>query len=162
TSDNGLYAADSCDYANNASLTPNGDPTCGAPMLVSAWGEASGPVAVDSYGDVMAVMTSFTDGTQEARGFVAYAIMRGAPPTNGDTIFTMPGFGSALAAIAPDTTHDGALIFQPSDATSFAPLDPIEQHYVVTADNVTAKGAQAPFLSRADPMASLGLMTDEA
>lgn len=157
---NGLYAADSCGDAASGSLLPDGSADCGAPTLVAAWGDASGPVAVDSAGAVFAVLTSF-DGTQEARGFAANAITRGAPPTDGTTLFTLPGFGSALAALAPTAEEPGLLLFQPNAAADpFDALDVVAQRFTSDGDTLTAEGTPTPALVLSAPNTPLDLFTD--
>lgn len=161
-SKNGLYAADSCGTAAQMPrLVPNGDATCKAPSVVASWGESSGPVAVDGAGNVFAVMTSFSSGDQEARGFEASTVARGAPATDGVTLFKMPGFGSALAAIAPDEGGVGLLAFQPSDATTFAALDVIAQRYSATAGALKTEGNTSVLLKLTEAGTLLTLTADD-
>lgn len=157
---NGLYAADSCGDAASGSLLPGGAADCGAPTLVAAWGDASGPVAVDHAGAVFAVLTSF-DGTQEARGFAANTIARGAPPTEGTELFTLPGFGSTLAALAPTTDGPGLLLFQPNAASDpFDALDVVAQRFTSDGDTLSAEGTPTPALVLTTPNTALDLFTD--
>ena len=141
---NGLYAADACSSPAQALGTGTG---CAGPALVAAWGDSSGPVAVDSSGDVFAVMTSFA-GTQEARGFFASAVARGAAATVGVSLFTMAGFSGSLAALTPTATANGLVIFQPIDSTTFAPLDVIAQQFT-TGTTLAAMGTPTKLLSMA-------------
>ena len=159
---NGLYAADSCGASgSDPRLAPKGDGTCAAPVLVDAWGDASGPVAADLEGNVFAVMTSFS-GDQEARGWAGSAIARGAPAAKGDVLFTLPGFGSSLAAMAPGADGEGRIAFQPSDPTSFAPMDVVGQRFTVSGGHVAPQGAPAKLLGLGALGAQLTLMTDDA
>ncbi len=100
---NGVYAADFHTDGSSA----------GSPVAVSQWGEASGPVASDSAGNVIAIATKFSDGTQEMRGFAATTIAPLAGPSNGDVLLDTNGFGSSLAAIAPSGTNPGLAVLQP-------------------------------------------------
>jgi hypothetical protein len=157
--ENGLYAADTC-AGTPATLADGTDPAC-APLLVAAWGDASGPLAVDRDGNAFAVLPTIADGTQEARGFAAPLIAHGAGPTPGDTLFTIPGFGNTVAAITPTATGTGRLVFQPSDSTTFAALDVVAEAYSASASEVKAEGAPATFLELATPGTTLYLFTDE-
>lgn len=155
--ENGLYAADTCGLGD---LLPGGDPTCNAPIQIAAWGDASGPVAVDAAGNVFAIQSSFS-GDQEARGFASSTIAHGGAAAMGDTLFTMGGFGSSLAAIAPDGAAKGILAFQPFDGTTFEALDVVALAYTATATAVTADGMPVKLLQLAAPGTALSLMTDD-
>jgi len=156
-----LYAADSCGAEESQPrLLPEGDATCGSPVQVAAWGEFSGPVAADRDGNVFAVMSSFSTGDQEARGFAASTIARGAPATSGDLLFKLPGFGMSLAALAPEASGGaGLVVFQPSDGMA-GPLDAIGQRYRVEGPSVKPEGAPKTLLKLAKPATSLALLTD--
>lgn len=154
---NALYAADAC-----ATPTPDlgaGD-GCQSSLEIAAWGEFSGPVAVDRDGNVFSVLPYFAD-TQEARGFAASEIARGAAATPGTKLFELPGFGSSLAAIAPKGAARGKLIFQPFDSMA-TPGDVIAQSYVVEGGKVSPEGTPQKLLAMptAAPV-SLYLMTDD-
>lgn len=156
----GLYAADSCGDAANGSFLPDGSGTCGAPALVAAWGDASGPVAADGAGNVFAVLTSF-DGTQEARGFASSTITRGAGPTEGVPVFTLPGFGSGLAALAPTPDAPGLLFFQPNDAAEpYAALDVVATRFTSDGTTLAADGEPKPALTLATPNTALSMFVD--
>ncbi len=157
---NGLYAADSCGTAAQPSLLPNGDATCKAPIAVAAWGDASGPVTVDRDGNAFVVMSSF-DGTQEARGFDAASIARGAEKASGVTLFKIPGYGSNLAALAPKAAAPGFVAYQPSNGTTYLPEDVIEQPYTVTGGTLAAVGAPKLLLKSAVANAFIYLMVDD-
>jgi len=157
---NGLYAADSCGTAAQPSLLPGGDVTCKAPITVAAWGNASGPVTVDHDGNAFAVMSSF-DGTQEARGFDAASIARGAAPASGVTLFKIPGFGSNVAAVAPKAAAPGFVAYQPISPTTFLPEDMIEQPYTVTSGKLAAVGAPKPLLKSAVANALIYVIVDD-
>jgi hypothetical protein len=130
------------------------------PEEVSAWGDSTGPAALDHAGNLFVLMPSLAAGTQEARAFPAASIVSGKPATNGVTLFTMPGTGLPLAAVDPTATADGILVFQPDD-TSFNALDPIAQHYTATGGTVQAVGMPAGFLKLATPKTSVLLFTDD-
>ena len=143
TSVAGLYAADACSSPAQALGTGTG---CAAPALVAAWGDSSGPVATDSNGDVFAVMTSSADGNQEARGFLASSIARGAVPTAGVSLFTVAGYAASLAALTPTAIEAGLVVFQPNDSTTYAPLDVIQQKFT-TSNGLVAMGTPTKLLS---------------
>jgi hypothetical protein len=157
-----LYAADSCGAKGaGARLLPEGDPTCGPPIEVAAWGEFSGPLAADRDGNVFAVMSSFSTGDQEARGFAASSVARGEPATPGDVLFKLPGYGMSLAALAPEAEGGaGLLVFQPSDGMA-GPLDVIGQRYVVEGSTLKSEGSVSTLLKLAKPATSLTLLTGE-
>jgi hypothetical protein len=158
----GLYAADSCGSpGQNPRLVPDTDTSCGVPIAIAAWGDSTGPVAADRNGNVFAVMTSFAAGDQEARGFEASTVARGAAPTAGDTLFTLPGFGSSLATIGPDTAGTGRLVLQPFDGSTFAALDVIAQQYSASGNVITAQGSVAPLLTLATPNTTVALFSDD-
>lgn len=152
---NGLYAADECAGA----LLPGGDPGCAAPSLIAAWGDASGPVVADAKGNVFVVMTSFA-GDQTARGFASDKIFEGSPPTEGDELFTLPGFGQSLAAIAPDGDAPGIVAFQPSDPSTFEALDVLQIRYSVKNGTITKEGEPTPLLTFPAPNTATAMLTD--
>ena len=142
-----LHAADSCGAADDdARLEPEGDAACGEPQTVATWGDATGPVAADAAGNVAVVMTTFDASfvsTNHARVFAAAAIARGAAPTEGVELFTLDGFGSNLAVIAPRDADAGMVLFQPSDSATAAPLDVVAQRFSVSGVDATVVGAPA-------------------
>jgi hypothetical protein len=141
---NGLYQADACSSPAPALGTGQG---CSASAAVAAWGDSSGPIVADSNGDVIAVMNSIAHGNQEARGFLASSVARGAAPTDGVTLFTLPGFSGSLAALSPTATAAGLVLFQPFDSTSFDPLDVIEQGFTTSSSALAAAGTPTTFLT---------------
>ncbi|MGK3986787.1 hypothetical protein WME99_27315 [Sorangium sp. So ce136] len=158
----GLYAADRCGAAGqDARLAPEGDASCAAPAAVATWGDNSGAIAADQRGDVFAVLAS-ADGQQEARGFAAGAIARGAGPTDGDVLFTLPGGGMSLAALAPAQGAPGLVVFQPTDPATYEALAPIAVTFGDDGDRVRADGSPAPLVELAKAGTSLSLLTDEA
>ena len=144
TAVNGLYAADACTSPAQGLGTGT---DCSASALVASWGDNSGPVVADSNGDVFAVLNSVA-GTQEARGFLASSIARGAAATAGVTLFTIPGFSGSLAALSPTATDPGIVIFQPNDSSTYAPLDVIQQKFT-TGSALAAMGTPTPLLTLA-------------
>lgn len=157
---NGLYAADTCGDAAMPSLLPGGNPACKAPIEVAAWGDASGPIAVDHDGNVFALTSSFS-GDQEARGFASASIAAGAPATDGSKLFTLPGFGSALAALAPKGAAKGLVAFQPFDGMTFAAEDVIGQQFSVAAGAIEPEGAPAALIKPVTAGTALALFTDD-
>jgi len=143
---NGLYQADACSSPSQGLGTGTG---CSPSALVSGWGQASGPVATDSAGDVFAVMSSYSGaaaGTQEARGFLASSVAPGTAATTGVTLFTINGFGSALAALSPTATAPGVMVYQPFDSSTYDALDAVEQKFT-TGSSLAPMGAQSTFLT---------------
>ncbi|WP_437730994.1 hypothetical protein [Sorangium sp. So ce1335] len=158
----GLYAAESCGAAGqDARLVPEGDADCEEPAAVAAWGDSSGPVAADRRGNAFAVLPS-ADGSQQARGFAAGAIARGAGPTEGDVLFTLPGGGMSLAALAPEQGAPGVLVFQPTDPATYEALAPVAVAFRDDGGRVQPDGAPAPLLALATANTSLSLVADEA
>ena len=139
---NGLYQADACSSPAQDLGTGTG---CSASGAVATWGDSSGPVAIDSQGDVFAVLSSFA-GTQEARGFLASTIARGAAATDGVSLFTLPGYSGSLAALSPTATAPGVVVFQPNDGSTYAPLDVIQQKFT-TGSALAAMGATSSLLT---------------
>jgi hypothetical protein len=157
---NGLFAADTCGTPAAPSLLPGMDATCKAPITVATWGDSSGPVAVDHAGNAFVVASSF-DGSQEARGFDAASIARGAGPTAGTKLFTIDGFGANVAALAPAGAAPGILVYQPSDGTTFQPQDLLEQEYTLTAGKLEAMGVPKTMLQATTANAFLYVMVDD-
>jgi hypothetical protein len=158
----GLYAADSCASADGGALEPVAGSSCPAPSLVSAWGDLTGGLAVDALDDVFAVMSTAAGSTQEARGFTRGQIARGAAPVSGTPLFTLPGYGTAMAALAPAGLAPGVLAFQPVDGTSLQAQDVIEQRYQAAGGAVSPVGMPARLLKLAKGGAALGLANDRA
>ena len=160
TSMNGLYAADACSSPSPELGAGQG---CASSQLVDAWDEYSGPVVLDKNGDAFAVLTSATAGTQEARGYAAAQVSRGAPAAKGATLFTVPGYSGSLAALAPTASAPGVVVFQPFDATTYFALDVIEQAYTVSGGALAASGTPATLLTVPTMMSTgASFMTDEA
>jgi len=162
--DNALYAADSCGTeGKDARLLPYGDATCASPVAVETWGDASGPVAVDSAGNAIAVMVTYDvngDPSNEAHAFEATKVARGAAPAMGTPLFTKPGFGASLAAIAPSSTDSGIAAFQANDPATFEALDPIEQRYTVSGSAVKPQGTPATLFQLTTADTPVWMFTD--
>ncbi|MBK8259582.1 MAG: hypothetical protein IPK82_43870 [Polyangiaceae bacterium] len=152
---NGLYAADDC----MGTFDPSVEPTCADSTKVATWGDASGPVVLDTEGNLFTVMTNFS-GDQEGRVFAASSISKGAAPTDGTALFTLPGFGQALAAIGPEGTQAGIVAFQPADGTTFEALDVLQVRYTSTGGTIAVNGEPAPLLKLATPATPLALLAD--
>lgn len=152
---NALYAADDC----SGTFVPAGEPTCEAPLEVAAWGDASGPIAVDRQGNAFVLMTSF-GGDQSARAFASSVIDLGSGPVEGDDLFTLPGFGQSLAAITPEGDAPGIVAFQPADGTTFEALDVLQSRYSVANDSITTAGAPEPLFALTTPNTPLAMLTD--
>jgi hypothetical protein len=108
-------------------------------------------VAADQAGNVFALETSFSTGEQSLRGFEAATVAPGTTATSGDVLFTIPGFGSQLAALSPHQGAPGLALFQPFDASTFAALDVMAQPY-------TASGTQ--IVPTSSPVATLAMVVD--
>jgi hypothetical protein len=157
TDQNGLYAADACSTPMDELGAGTG---CAASSLIDAWGEDAGPITADSNGDVFAVLSSATTATQEARGYIASSVARGAAPVIGTTLFTVPGVGFSLAALAPSPTAPGVLLFQPIDTMNSDGLDVIEQAFT-TSTTLAASGTTSTLLTVVPSQASqLAFMVD--
>jgi hypothetical protein len=158
----GLYAADSCASPDGGALEPGAGSSCAPPSLVAAWGDLGGALAVDGLGDVFAVMSSAAGTSQEARGFARSQIARGAPPASGTPLFTVPGYGTAMAALAPVGSAAGILAFQPVDGTSLQAQDVIEQRYQLVGGAPARMGMPTRLLKLAKGGTALGLSNDDA
>ncbi len=145
---NGLYVAEPCGaVGNKPRLVSDGDASCADSFAIDAFGKYSGPVAADTAGNVFAVLSSEMD--QEARGYAADAVKRGSGLATGTSMFKVPGFGGSLAAVAPDGTGTGVLVFQPQEFDpAFMPQgkDVIAQRFTVDAGVITNKGLAGPFM----------------
>ncbi len=157
---NALYSADACGaLGNNPRLVTSGDATCSDSFAVEAFGDYSGPVAADANGNVFVVM-SYMDGQQEAKGYAADAIKRGALATTGESLFKISGYAGALAAVTPDGTGTGVFLFQPKDPTTFAGLDVIAQRYAVEGGKIVKQGLAGPFVVPTQTGADVNFTTD--
>lgn len=152
---NGLYAADDC----VGSFDSTSDPNCKASAEVGTWGDASGPVVLDTQGNLFTVMTNFA-GDQEGRAFAASSIAKGAAATKGNVMFVLPGFGQALSAISPEGTQPGIMAFQPADGTTFEALDVLQLRYTSSGGTIEANGALSVLLKLAKAATPLAMLTD--
>lgn len=150
TNTNALYAADACGAAGSTPrLVSDGDATCSDSFAIETFGAYSGPVAADAAGNVFAVM-SLAGGDQEARGYTADAVKRGAGPATGASMFTVPGFAGSLAAIAPDGTGTGVVVFQPQEFDMASGMsvgkDVIAQRYKIEGGTMVNIGLAGPMM----------------
>jgi hypothetical protein len=148
----GLYAADFC----------AGPALCaGGAATIDTWGNATGPLAADGAGNVFAVQTDFVSDDQTLRGFAAAAIAPGEPAVTGTDLFTVPGFGSSLAAIAPAGGAPGWVLFQPQtfDGTVVAD-DVVGARFSVSGDTLSAVGDASTAISFTEPNTDVSLMGD--
>lgn len=146
----GLYAADFC---AGPALCNDGART------IATWGLATGPVAADADGNIFAVNTDYIAGDQELRGFHAAAVVPGELGEEGSELFTMEGYGSALAAIGPTASAPGIALYQPIEGVDAQPL--IAQEYTADGGAVTASGVAATAITMANAEA-VTLMNDAA
>jgi len=145
----GLYGVEAC---------VGGGFVCGG-VAHSIWGDATGPVATDLDGNVFAVMTSF-DGTQTARGFGPGELSTDEL-TDGADAFTVGGFGSPLAAIAPLAGEPGLLVFQATNAETYAGEPAIVATYEADGDSVTPGEAPETLLTPTVDGAPISLVSDD-
>jgi hypothetical protein len=145
----GLYSADFC---------PGPDP-CGS-ALVAAWGEATGPIALDNAGNAFVEQTAYSTEDQTIRGFPATSVAPEAAPTDGTTLITLPGFGSELAAMGQEGSNPGILFFQPFDANTYIAEDVVALPYTVYNDMMVAGDTAVPTITLATPGTTVTLMTD--
>lgn len=151
TNTNALYAADACGaIGSNPRLVSDGDATCSDSFAIDTFGAYSGPVAADAVGNVFSVM-SLAGGDQEARGYAADSVKRGSGPAAGASMFTVPGFAGSLAAVAPDGTGTGVVVFQPQEFDMASGMsvgkDVIAQRYKIEGGAVVNEGLAGPFMA---------------
>jgi hypothetical protein len=127
--------------------------------LVDEFGEATGPVALDADARLFAIMTKFTDGTQEVRTYAPSAIDSASPPVVGDSFATLDGYGDALAALAPVGAEPGLLLFQPNDGAG--PHQPVAL-WRYAADGAPEAAAPAVWLTPEAPDTNVTLTADDA
>ncbi len=128
---------------------------------IDAFGDASGPIAVDTLGNAFVFMTEFA-GTQELRGYAAADVAPGEPAAAGVPLVTLDGFGSNLAAIVPDGDSPGLVLFQPVDGMTFASLDVVAIPYTIAGGAIVAGAGRAPALTLTEDGTAVSLMTDDA
>jgi hypothetical protein len=150
TNKNALYVAEPCGtLANKPRLVSDGDASCMDSFAIDAFGDYSGPVAADAMGNVFAVMSSST-GDQEARGYAADTVKRGSGPVVGASMFKLPGFAGSLAAVGPDGTGVGVVVFQPQEFDAVSMMsqgkDVVAQRFTVEAGVIANKGVAGPFM----------------
>jgi hypothetical protein len=150
TNTNALYAADACgELGNKPRLVSDGDATCSDSFPIETFGKYAGPVAADTTGNVFSVMS--LENGQEARGYAAETVKRGAGPTMGASMFQVPGFAGSLAAVAPDGTGVGVLVFQPQEFDMASGMsigkDVIAQRFKVEGGKIINEGLNGPFMT---------------
>jgi hypothetical protein len=159
----GVYAADSCgtDGSDERLVPMDGETDCAAPLAVDLWGNASGPLAADTAGHVVAVSTLYsTEGpVSEVRGFAAKQIERGAPATVGTTLFSTAGAGTSIASLAPVATDTGIVAFQPNTET-FEALDVVGQRFSVVSGKLQPSGASSTLFALATPGTAVSMFND--
>jgi hypothetical protein len=148
---NGTTALYAADFANG---------TLGTSQAIATWGEADGPVAVDTAGNVLAIDTKFSDSTQELRVFPAASIASGSPPTAGTTLLVTDGYGNALAAVAPTAQKPGLALFQPQLGANGTHGDVLVVRWQTSGSTPVEAGHEA-LLTLTTPDTLLTLMTDD-
>lgn len=138
----GLYAADFC----------SGPMLCATDnaFTIATWGGANGPVARDTAGNIFAVNTDYIAGDQELRGFRASDMAPGQNGEAGTELFTVVGYGSALAVLDDGPGVDGIALYQPIEGIDAQPV--IAQHFKVTGNGVSDQGT---------PVTALTLLANE-
>jgi hypothetical protein len=152
-----LYAADACGTATvTPRLVPGGDATCKAPQQLATWKSGtSGPVTKDLNENVFAVLETF-GGDEEIRGFERSTIAHNGAATAGNTVATITGGGTEMAA-------DGKTVFfQPTDNATYAALDVVAVDYTVdsAAKKVTGVAAPRGFLKLVTAGTAVSLVAD--
>jgi len=153
----GLYAADFC----------SGPALCDdpGPQSIHAWGKATGALAADGDGNVFAINTDPAflggDDTQTLLAFPATSIAAGSGPAAGVEMFTMPGFGSALAAMAPKAGSHGYIFFQPHDPMSYAALNVVAMRYSSDGTAMAPESAAADAITMIAQPTQAMLMNDD-
>lgn len=107
----GLYAAD----------LAGGGVADGA--VVEAWGLATGPTAVDADGHVLSIQTDYLEETQELRLYAAADVAPGSGAAVGTALAVLPGYGDALAVMAPSGARPGLVFLQRNEGALGAHRD---------------------------------------
>lgn len=129
-------------------------------LLVEAFGDFSGALAVDGDGNVFAGAT-MADGSQTARAFAAADIAANGAAT-GTEVLALDGFGGPMAALSPDASGHGLLLYQPTDGSTYMPLDPLGVHYDASGADIVAVDAASPIVTLTVPGTAVSLMADDA
>lgn len=128
---------------------------------LDTWGLASGPTAVDTDGNLFAILTDYIEGTQEIRGYAAASVATTTAAVAGEPVGTTDGFGDALAAIAPAGEDPGLVVMQANAGAQFAHGDVIGFTYTFDAGEITA-GDEAVVLDLVAEDKNVVLFTDDA
>lgn len=126
----GVYAADFCSGPTLCASDPA--------FTIATWGAANGPVARDTAGNVFVVNSDFIAGDQELRAFHQSEMAPGENGESATVLFTVAGYGSALAVIDAAPGMDGIVLYQPIEGVDAQPV--IAQHFKVTGNAVVAEG----------------------
>lgn len=85
---------------------------------------------------------------------------RGKASNNGQMIAKLPGYGSALAALAPAQNGEGLLLFQPAESAT-GPKNVMGFYYQASPSTGVVLGqSENDILVPATPATALSLMTD--
>ncbi len=136
----GLFAIDICELST----------VCGYAAL-EIRGDASGPIVVDSAGNVIGVFPSLKTGTQEVLGFAVAEVGFKKLGGGGAVLAELEGSGLPLATLAPTTADHGIALFQTTNA-SFEAQDIIAIPYYNDSGELLSTG----------PVPAIDIVTDKA
>jgi hypothetical protein len=142
-----VYATDIC-----------GDAPCTMSIVLHAEGDASGPVTLDETGNLFALLPDLAVGSQALRAWEASQIAPMAAATAGDELASIPGSGTALAALAPLPGSDGYAFLQPFDGNTFELGNVMVQRYRINGQAVAPQGAVGTALTLATAGTEVTLM----
>lgn len=131
TNDNGLYAAPLC----NGALV--GDPPCVAPWRLFGWKGASGPVAIDTLGNLFVGASLSGASTSDAvLGVAKDQLKTGAAATPATIAEVDSGGTSTMASITPEGSAPGYVV-----GLGFADASPIYAASYTVADGKVTPGS---------------------
>lgn len=149
--DNGLYAAPLC----NGALV--GDPPCVAPWKLFGWKGASGPVAIDTLGNVFVGASLSGASTSDAvLGVANDQLKTGAAATPATIAEVDSGGTSTMASITPEGRAPGYVV-----GLGFADASPIyAASYTVADGKVTPGTVTKSAIKAASTVSGLSVFTD--
>ena len=75
-------------------------------------------------------------------------------------MFTIDGFGSAMAAVSPDGAEDGYVMYQPYDPSTYEALDPVVQYFSADGGAIVKEGTSETAITMATAGTGVRLMSD--
>jgi hypothetical protein len=146
----GMYASDIC----------QNPVVCNAETM-HIEGDAGGPLAADTAGNVFGVFPDLAGGMQTLRGFDANEVGPMSAPSAGLAMSTIAGSGLSLAAMAPQGGEAGWVFFQVLDQ-NFTYSDPVAQRYDDNGNAISAVDATlTKALTMVTPGTEVTLMSDD-